>query len=448
MAHPAVYDAVVAGRPSERWGNEVVAVVQLRPGTTADGRRPARRSARSTSPATSCPRTSCSSTASRAARRARPTTAGRASRRSAPPTDHGEAPMSSRRSTRRDVKHHRVPAWWSDAKLGIFVHWTPASVPAFAPVDVDMGELMARRDPHAMAWSPYAEWYQNSMRFPDSPVARHHAEVYGDKPYDEFAGEWEAALDALGSRWLGGSLRRDRRPLRGAGDQAPRRLLPLAHRGGEPARHPGFNSRRDVVGEMGEAVRARGMRFGVYYSGGLDWTFESHPIGTFSDLIAAQPRGAYVAYAEAHVRELIRALPAERPLERHLVAGADRPAGRPAGRLLRGRARRRGERPLHAVVAGLAPGRNGGRPRRARPAGRPLGPRRQGHRASQATAVRRAHPRVHDLRPGADDAVGVRARASTAASATTGPRTKRTSCPSATCCGRWSTSRRRAATCC
>ncbi|MEZ5142060.1 MAG: acyl-CoA synthetase [Acidimicrobiales bacterium] len=28
--HPAVYDVVVAGRPSERWGNEVVAVVQLR----------------------------------------------------------------------------------------------------------------------------------------------------------------------------------------------------------------------------------------------------------------------------------------------------------------------------------------------------------------------------------------------------------------------------------
>jgi acyl-CoA synthetase (AMP-forming)/AMP-acid ligase II len=29
-AHPAVYDCVVAGRPSERWGNEVVAIVQLR----------------------------------------------------------------------------------------------------------------------------------------------------------------------------------------------------------------------------------------------------------------------------------------------------------------------------------------------------------------------------------------------------------------------------------
>jgi fatty-acyl-CoA synthase len=33
--HPDVYDVVVAGRPSERWGNEVVAVVQMR-----DGRDP------------------------------------------------------------------------------------------------------------------------------------------------------------------------------------------------------------------------------------------------------------------------------------------------------------------------------------------------------------------------------------------------------------------------
>jgi fatty-acyl-CoA synthase len=30
-----VYDCVVAGRPSERWGNEVVAVVRLREGVGA-----------------------------------------------------------------------------------------------------------------------------------------------------------------------------------------------------------------------------------------------------------------------------------------------------------------------------------------------------------------------------------------------------------------------------
>lgn len=34
--HPAVYDAVVTGRPSERWGQEVVAIVQLRPGESLD----------------------------------------------------------------------------------------------------------------------------------------------------------------------------------------------------------------------------------------------------------------------------------------------------------------------------------------------------------------------------------------------------------------------------
>ena len=35
IAHPDVYDCVVAGRPSERWGNEVVAIVQLTNGAKA-----------------------------------------------------------------------------------------------------------------------------------------------------------------------------------------------------------------------------------------------------------------------------------------------------------------------------------------------------------------------------------------------------------------------------
>ena len=33
-AHPDVYDCVVTGRPSERWGNEVVAVVRLKAGAS------------------------------------------------------------------------------------------------------------------------------------------------------------------------------------------------------------------------------------------------------------------------------------------------------------------------------------------------------------------------------------------------------------------------------
>ncbi len=35
-AHESVYDCVVAGRPSERWGNEVVAIVRLKDGCTPD----------------------------------------------------------------------------------------------------------------------------------------------------------------------------------------------------------------------------------------------------------------------------------------------------------------------------------------------------------------------------------------------------------------------------
>jgi fatty-acyl-CoA synthase len=34
--HPDVYDAVVCGRPSEQWGSEVVAIVQLREGVAGD----------------------------------------------------------------------------------------------------------------------------------------------------------------------------------------------------------------------------------------------------------------------------------------------------------------------------------------------------------------------------------------------------------------------------
>jgi fatty-acyl-CoA synthase len=34
--HESVYDCVVTGRPSERWGNEVVAVVRLKDGRAKD----------------------------------------------------------------------------------------------------------------------------------------------------------------------------------------------------------------------------------------------------------------------------------------------------------------------------------------------------------------------------------------------------------------------------
>ena len=60
--HPAVYDVLVTGTPSERWGEQVTAVVALRPGATRERRRAARRRRAPTSRATSCRAPSSSST--------------------------------------------------------------------------------------------------------------------------------------------------------------------------------------------------------------------------------------------------------------------------------------------------------------------------------------------------------------------------------------------------
>ena len=44
-----------------------------------------------------------------------------------------------------------VPQWWRDAKFGIFVHWGPYAVPAYAPTD--------GKDIYAC----YAEWYHGRL---------------------------------------------------------------------------------------------------------------------------------------------------------------------------------------------------------------------------------------------------------------------------------------------
>ncbi len=212
--------------------------------------------------------------------------------------------MAARNQQLRHLRRHRVPTWWRDAKLGIFVHWTPASVPGFAPVDAEIGDLLQSDAPDALAASPYSEWYENSLRFPTSAVARHHRAVYGDRPYPEFARDWEAGLEPWDpDAWAEKFARTGARYL----------VLVAKHADGyslwpTTVTHPhrtGWHSTRDVVGEMADAVRRAGMRFGLYYCGGLDWSFEPRPMGSMGSTIAAIPRGDYPEYAEAQVRELI-----------------------------------------------------------------------------------------------------------------------------------------------
>ena len=83
-SHPAVVDVVVTGRPSERWGQEVVAVVALADGANAEAAELITMPARHW-PDTSCPRRSFSGPRSSAVRPAKPTTGGPASKRSTSP---------------------------------------------------------------------------------------------------------------------------------------------------------------------------------------------------------------------------------------------------------------------------------------------------------------------------------------------------------------------------
>src|SRR6266498_1028486 len=63
---------------------------------------------------------------------------------------------------------------------------------------------------------------------------------------------------------------------------------------------------RDLVGELSAAVRKQGLRMGLYYSGGYDWTFLPGPIQIAADYEKVKPETEeYGKYVDAHYRELI-----------------------------------------------------------------------------------------------------------------------------------------------
>jgi alpha-L-fucosidase len=195
-----------------------------------------------------------------------------------------------------------IPSWYDDAKLGIFVHWGPYSVPAWAEPIGALGTF--DDDAYWFAHNPYAEWYFNTIRIPGSPAARHHAERYADAPYDDFLDAWRAErfdADAMidlvarsGARYVVPTTKHhDGVTLWDAPGTGDRNTV---HRG----------PRRDLVEEFRAAAERRGIRFGVYYSGGLDWhAAPTRPISgpLEGDLV---PRGrAYADYAFDHVADLI-----------------------------------------------------------------------------------------------------------------------------------------------
>jgi alpha-L-fucosidase len=218
-----------------------------------------------------------------------------------------DAPTTGRyEPTWESVSTHAVPTWFDDAKLGVILHWGLYSVPGWAPQVANIQDLLREEGPVGMLRSnPYAEWYRNTMQLDGSPTQRHHHEVYGDAPYDDFI----TAFDE-------GALGADLDGLAGACQDAGARYVVFTTKHHEgftlwPSRqrHPvkgAYRAQRDVVGDLTAAVRGRGMKMGLYYSGGYDWPWNDAVIARAADTSLATPADpAYNAYATAHIRELI-----------------------------------------------------------------------------------------------------------------------------------------------
>jgi len=209
------------------------------------------------------------------------------------------------KSEKEIVFGHQLPAWYHDAKLGIFIHWGLYSIPAFAPMEASIVELMKKGLKYFYKHTPYAEWYQNSMRIDGSPVQQYHARTFGTRPYESFADDFNSLL----AKWRPGDWA-------DLFQQAGARYVVLVtkHHDGFvmwPTEHPNplkpdYHAIRDIPGELAREVRARGIRFCTYYSGTLDWSFQPEPIVDFASMATNGPTSRqYVDYANAHWRELI-----------------------------------------------------------------------------------------------------------------------------------------------
>jgi alpha-L-fucosidase len=148
------------------------------------------------------------------------------------------------------LRGYTIPKWYEDAKFGIFIHWGLYAVPAFGN-----------------------EWYPRHMYLQGRPEFDHHVATYGPQSefgYKDFIPQFTAAnYDA--DEWASLFY-----------DAGARYVMPVAeHHDGFPLYDCSFTRwsaakmgpKRDLIGELADAVRKQGLVFGLSSHRAEHWWF-------------------------------------------------------------------------------------------------------------------------------------------------------------------------------
>jgi alpha-L-fucosidase len=201
----------------------------------------------------------------------------------------------------QDSLHQRLlPEWFDDAKLGIFVHWGLYSVPAWSGKGEDAPK--ESQVPHV----EQASWYLNTLRVAGSPTFKYHQQKYG-RNFDYY--QFVPAFNQAVRQWKPEVWAKHFK-------EAGARYVVMTAKPPDgfslwqsQVNNPNLKAKpeRDLVGVLSKAFTEKGLKMGLYYSAGLDWTFSKFPMTTIGDEGQGLTQDeAYAAYVDAQYRELIQ----------------------------------------------------------------------------------------------------------------------------------------------
>ena len=182
-----------------------------------------------------------------------------------------------------------IPAWYTNAKFGIFIHWGPYSVPAFSKV----GE--------------YSEWYWMNLVNPNriknghAETNEYHNKVYGKNfTYPDFvpmlncnmfdASQWANIFEKSGAKYVVLTSKHHDGYTLWPSNEASKSW-------GRPWSSTNSGPGRDLLGELTQAVRKTDLKMGIYYSlyewfnplytNDVNLYVENHMIPQFKNVVQA-----------------------------------------------------------------------------------------------------------------------------------------------------------------